>query len=225
MARKSSDMILLLGSRGRASKRNSGFGGKLRAKFQGLLGFGGRSASGRGQSWVSGGRRSGAASLLEMVPGWLAVMLALACFVGGYFVGGHFAVSRGGDPQGSGLNANGGDDLSGRTPGMIGEVDAKVLSNTAFALSMYNYKEPAAAKQAAKSLSDRLRSLGLAMARPYEYPAADGPVWIVVVYYDGPDQRARTLAQILALPDDAADEAMRYCKTSEQVWPIPLTIR
>lgn len=229
MARKSSDMILLLGSRGRSRGRSSSFGHKLRGIA--AKAFGSGAQSGRGASWVSGGRRAGGVSLLAMMPGWLAVALALACFVGGYFVGGHFASAKELTPQGAGLNANGGDrgntgdGLAGRAPSMIGEVDAKVLSSTAFVLSGYAHLEPAAAKAAAKALTDRLQGYGLANARPHEFRTDAGPVWAAVVYYDGPTQEKLTKAQIEALPAEAGDDVMRSFKRTDPSWPLPQQIQ
>ena len=210
MVRKASDMVLLLGSRGRYRGRSgSGFLHTVRGLLSGLLGGGGR----RGET---------RASRASAVPGWLAFAGALLCFAGGFFVGGQVAAGKSLDPDrgAAGLQAGG-----GARPGVIGEVDTKVLASRAFIVSAYPGLESAEAKGKARALSDFLRGQKLLKARPYEYATQKGPVWVVAVYFDGDAEQAATRERLLQLPPEVPDEMFLQLRKTEADWPKAMDIR
>jgi hypothetical protein len=204
VARKSSDMVLLLGSRGQYRGRNSGV---LQSVGSALGNFFGR-ARGRSRQSRSHG---GAGSLLLL-------SVALLGFVGGFFVRGQFAAA-GGPAGAAGLQAG------PQAPGIVGEIDAAPLASQAFIVSVYPGLEPAVAQQRARQLSDYLRGRQLAKARPYEYPSQQGPLWVVAVYFDGDSERAATRDKLRLLPAEVPDATFVELRKTEPDWPTAWPIR
>ena len=209
MVRKTSDMVLLLGSRGRSRGSSSKFGDALR----GIVGtvFGGSSLRRR-----EDGRRRGAA-----VPAWVASALALGCFAGGFLMGDHFGQAKGAKAGADALR------VSGRTPELLSESDTKPMSSEAFIVSAYPNLDATAAKARAKALSDYLvgQSKKLQKARPLEWSSGPSPLWVVAVYFDGPAEREATKNLLMGLPADVPDEAFVHLRNTEAEWPKAWPIR
>ncbi|MBL8737599.1 MAG: hypothetical protein JNL12_14305 [Planctomycetes bacterium] len=218
MVRKSSDMALLLGARGRLGQRRGGGGG-------GFLGSVVSAVQGLFQrNWRSEQRaRSGRA-----IPGWLALGGVLAAFAVGFFTGGRFA----GPIDNSGLHAKGGSspaNVSGATPQVIdpGAQDAagqdptsQKLGSTALAVTAH--QDQAAALELCKYLQSR----GLAKARPYSMATARGTAWLSVVYYDGPNERRATIDRLRGLPaSDVPDPEFLRLRNQGEEWPRECPIR
>jgi hypothetical protein len=210
VARKSSDMVLLLGSRGQYRGRSRGFLKSLSSK---LGSFFGRASSQRRSSVRSG--RSGGGSAL---PGLLVLGVLLLGFVGGFFVRGQFATAA--TTEGSaGLKAG------PQAPDIVGEIDASPMASQAFIVSVYPGLEPAVARQRARHLSDYLRGQGLQRARPYEYPSQNGPLWVVAVYFDGDADQAATRDKLVLLPPDVPDATFAELRKTEAGWPTAWPIQ
>jgi hypothetical protein len=207
VARKTSDMALLLGSRGRSRSSGSKFGDALR----GIVGtvFGGSALRRR-----EDGRRRSAA-----VPAWVASVLALGCFAGGFLMGDHFGQVKGAKASGDALR------VSGRTPELLPESDTARLSAEAFIVSAYPNLDATAAKAKAKALSDYLVGKTLKKARPLEWSAGPSPLWVVAVYFDGPTEQAATKNLLTGLPVDVPDEAFVHLRNTEVEWPKAWPIR
>lgn len=202
MVRKTSDMALLLGSRGRGRSR-SGLATFVRGIYESWFG--------RSQ-W-----RSERPARSLQVPGWLAAVALLAAFAGGFLVGGKL----GGAPsEGAGLQAN-----KPATPSFVGEFDARPLSRTAFVVAAYPELAEADAKAAAKALSDWLVAQGLAKARPYLFPRQVGPVWTVAVYFDGEAEQQATRNLLTRLPEAVPDSTFLLYRNTEAEWPKPWPIQ
>lgn len=213
MARKASDMVLLLGSRGQYRGRNTqGFLPRLRRFASTAFEVMGLARKGSGRRGETRASRGVSASGLVLLAG------ALLCFGGGYFVG---SASGKGATPGTDLNAKGGP----QQPAVIGEFDAKALSNDAFIVSVYPGVEAGEAKLRAKALSDYLRDQNLLKARPFEYPTANGPLWVVAVYHDGDAEREATRARLKLLPQDVPDETFTKLRKTEADWPTTWPIR
>lgn len=155
-----------------------------------------------------------------MVPGWLALAVALLCFGGGYVVRGVLTP----DPDdGAGLQAatrNG-----PRAPGVI-EAETDPLANQGYVVAAYEDLAPAEAKGRAVALSRWLQAQGFEKARPYEFAVEGGRLWGVVVYYDGPVECETTGQQLRALPADVPDPivvGLRNLPGSD--WPMAARIR
>lgn len=210
MVRKSSDMALLLGARGRLGQRRGGGGGFLASvvsTVQGLF----------QPNWRSEQRaRSGRA-----IPGWLALGGVLAAFAVGFFAGGRFA----GPIDNSGLHAKGG--TPGTAPGVTPQVldpDQQTVESpkgsTALAVSTH------ATLAAARELCDYLKSRGLAKAQPYEASSAKGTAWVSVVYYDGPNERRASVERLRGLPaSDVPDREFLRLRNQGEQWPYEWAIR
>lgn len=211
MARKSSDMVLLLGSRGQYRGRSSSFLKSLRSLVGGAWFGGGRRRESRGPRSRGGGSGAGFASGLSVLA------LLLAGFVGGFFVRGQFA---GAAPQDgvAGLKA-------GQTPEIVGEIDTTALASQAFIVSAYQGVEPAVARQQAKHLSEYLRSQDLRKARPYEYPSQNGPLWVVAVYFDGDAEQEAIRTKLKLLPAEVPDAVFCQLRKSDPDWPMAWPIQ
>jgi len=206
VVRKVSDMVLLLGSRGRSRSRGkSGLFSSLGRVVKGLLG---------GSSSEALLRRPGRGASMG---GWLALGAALACFAGGFLTGSHFG---GKQKEGEALKIDSGP----RTPGVI-DIDSKPIYNWAFVVSCYPTLPAAEAKAKVKELCDYLRAKGLKNAKPYEFPAKQGPLWVAAVYFDGPDQEKATNLALHALPEDVPDAAFVSLRKSGEGWPLAQQIR
>jgi hypothetical protein len=195
--RKVSDMALLLGSRGRVRSR-SGVGKFLRSIQESLFGR---------APW-----RPERAPKAMTVPGWLAGIALLAAFAGGFLVGDRFGGTPG---DKSGLQIR-----TGESAGFIHEADTAPLSSNGFIVALYQGLPAADASVRAKALSSWLRERGLAKARPYESQTAYGPVWIVVVYFDGDTEFKATRQRLLELPDAVPDASFTDLRKSyAEEWP------
>lgn len=206
-------MIMLLSSRGRARRSKSGSSvlgssvlGSLTQAVSGLFG-------GRGSSQSRSGRDAA-----KSVPGWLALGAALACFGVGFVVGGKFGPKE----AQAGLDAR----ASTRTPGVIGESETVVLSATSYVVSAYPDPDETIALDKARSLCTYLKGVGLQKARPYLLNGPKGPVWTVVVYYDGETEMVATRDRLRALSNvpDPQFEQLRQ-ENAPGDWPIPMPIR
>lgn len=203
VARKTSDIALLLGSRGRTRGR-SGFG-KFVETFVGGFGFGSRS-SGR-SAW-----REERSPRHPQVSVWVSAVLVLAAFGGGYLVGG-----KNGGTVKNDLNAK--LPAAGPAqPGFLGEFDARPLHKYAFIVAVYPGMAVADAKGAAKTLADWLVAAKLEKTRPYEFPAKDGPLWVVAVYYEGEAEMIATRDRLRALRD-VPDTSFVHLQNTEAEWP------
>lgn len=204
-------MVLLLGSRGQ-HRRNNGFGASLLRTVGSLFGsfgpFGRR----------TGSRRMEMGRSQRSVSAWVAFGGALVCFAGGFLLGDHFAAAKV-DPSAAGLNA------SAKAPGFIGETDTRPLTGRAFIVAIYQNVPASDAKLKAKALSDWLRAQGLSSARPYEYPAQVGPLWVVAVYFDGDADKAAKRAELNKLPEDVPDAVFCQLRKGSAGWPEDYSIR
>lgn len=193
MARKTSDIAMLLGSSSKSrSKRGQGLTGKLVGFIDSMLGR--KSKRGRRQE-----RRE---QTVPMLVFGVAVLLA---FGGGYAIGGGFGSSF------SNSFSNNGDGTNplraqGRAPTFVDEVATKPLAAEAFIVSAYPGVAAAEAKELAQSLSKYLASKGLAKVRPYPWPQANGTLWVVAVYFDGEAEASKTKLALEELPMDVPDE-------------------
>lgn len=185
MARKTSDIALLLGSRGRSRSRKGGLVPKLVSFVEGL--FGGASK-----------KRSLREVRTQKVSVWAFVAGLLLAFVGGFLIGGGVnASTQGEDP----LNANG-----GRKPGFVGEVSTTPLSSQAYVVATYPGVDATVGRQRAVQLSRELAAAGLESARPYEFIQESGVgVWVVAVYYDGEDDAKAVSARLQAVAPDVQE--------------------
>lgn len=211
MARKSADMILLLGSRGQYRGRKSSFLSSLGASLSGLFG---RATAGR--SSLRGSRAS--SSTPSRAGNLVLLAVLLVGFAGGFFVRGHFAAAAPADGS-AGLQA------TPRSPSIVGEIDAAPLANEAFIVSAYPGLPAPEAQQRAKELAEWLRGQELRRARPFEYQAQSGPLWVVAVYFDGEAEKAATAERLRGLPQEVPDTMFAHFRKSDSDWPKPLTIR
>lgn len=204
MVRRTSDIALLLGSRGRVKSR-SGFGRSVRSMIDGWFGR---------SSW-----REERPSK-RLVPGWLALIGVLAAFGGGFWCGdkaAHNATAT------SGLDAK-----PGKTAGFLDESPEPLAKQFLMAAPYVNV--PAAeAKAKAKALAEHLQGAGLAKARSHLYPTAQGQFWVVAVYYDGESEMRATCDRMRKLPADVPDphfvELRRMQESSEKGWPRSYDVR
>lgn len=189
MARKTSDIAMLLGSSSKSrSKRGQGLTGKLVGFIDSMLGR--KSKRGRRQE-----RRE---QTVPMLVFGVAVLLA---FGGGYAIGGGFGNSFSNNGDGTNpLRAQ------GRAPTFVDEVATKPLAAEAFIVSAYPGVAAAEAKELAQSLSKYLTSKGLAKVRPYPWPQANGTLWVVAVYFDGEAEAGKTKLALEELPMDVPDQ-------------------
>jgi hypothetical protein len=207
VARKTSDIALLLGSRGRSRSRGSrGFADTVRKFIDKLAG-----RRGSGRSLRRDDRRG-----RQNVSGWLFLIGLLVAFGGGFVVGGKF-----GGPGGpADLSAN-----PGRTPGFVGEFVTPPLTSDAFIVAAYPGLEPDEAKERGAGLCAWLRDHGLQKARLYEYLTEKvGRVWVVAVYFDGSAEEEATHKRLKALPQDAPDQAFAQSRSQDEQWPLPRRI-
>lgn len=184
MARKTSDIAMLLGS---SSKSRSGRGGGLTGKLVGFI----DSMLGRKSKRRRHERRE---QTVPMLVFGVAVLLA---FGGGYAIGGGF-----GD-KGDGTNPL---RASGRSPSFVDEIETRPMAGEAFIVSAYPGELAADAKVLAHSLSQYLQTQGLAKVRPYPWPQVNGTLWVVAVYFDGEAEAEKTRQLLDGLPADVPDE-------------------
>ncbi|MCR9247099.1 MAG: hypothetical protein NXI31_18865 [bacterium] len=202
-------MVMLLRARG--SGRGRGRGKQKGGVLGAIAGFGDglvRLITGKKASKDPGPRRGAGA----MAPAWALLAVALLCFSGGYVVRGYVAPNPE-DAGGAGLKSQ------PRSPGLL-EADTTALHNHAFFVSAYEDLQPEEARGRAIALSRYLQDMGLQKARAYEFQAAQGPLWVTVVYYDGPAEMAATEKQLHGLPADVPDPIFVGLRNHETGWPI-----
>lgn len=223
MGRKVSDMVLLLGSRGRSRGRSkSGMGSWFRRIGHLVFGAGGGERQSSG--WLSGGRQSGTGTGFSGV--WLLAVVGLACFAAGYLTAGRFAgIGDAGAKDGAGKSEL-------RSAGVIGEPDTRPKSNQALIVAAYEGVAADEAKAKAVALTEYLRKQKFTKCKPYESKTADGTLWLVVVYYDSDLDLRVTRDRLRQLPADIPDE---FCvrlrrdgwqgAESKIDWPIPWSVQ
>ncbi len=214
MARRSSDIALLLGSRGRSRSRG-GVTKLLRGVWDSTLG---RVGFGSG-AWITGRSqwRDERPARGVHVSKLLAVVVLLATFAGGFFAGGKL-----GAPPRDGLNANGGADQpkKGATePGWIDTIETLPLARDAFIVAMYPDLADADAMAKAKALCDYLGSQKINKVRPYRYPGKVGPVWVAAVYFANDTERFAASERLLLLPEEVPDESFVFLRKTTEGWP------
>lgn len=200
MVRKTSDIALLLGSRGRTRTR-SGLSKFVRGVFDSWFGR---------SMW-----REERSARSTQVPGWAALLLVALAFGGGYLVGGRLG---GVPPAKNDLR------MKPSAAGFVGEFDARPIHQKAFIVGAYPKLAPADAKAAAKQLADWLVDQKLDKARPFEYPAKDGPLWVVAVYFEGDAELIATRNRLLALTD-VPDASFVHLRNTEAEWPKSWTVQ
>ena len=203
MARKTSDIAMLLGARSKArTSKSTGMTAKLVGFIDSMLGRSNK--QGRRQE-----RRE------QSVPMMIFAVALLAAFGGGYAVGGGFAKGDGTDPL----------RVAGRVPVFVDEVNTKPMSTEAFIVSVYKGVAPEDAKQRASSLAKYLRGKGLEKARPYPYPDQETgtSIWVVAVYFDGEVEAEDTRAELNQLPSNVPDAVFQSIRgnylAKGHVWP------
>jgi hypothetical protein len=198
VVRRTSDIALLLGSRGRAKTRG-GFGRSFRQLLDGWF----------GRSPWREERPS-----RRVVPGWLALGAVLGSFAGGFWLGGK-ATPR--DGVAATLDAK-----VGKEAGFI-DADEMPCNRQFLMAAAYIGLSSTQAHGSAKALAEYLRGKGLQKAKPYLFATAKGPVWVVAVYYEGKTEEQKTTQLMRALPADVPDEAFlslrRHQEASENGWP------
>ena len=202
MARKVSDLVLLLGSRSKGRGRSrSGFLSGLGRSVTRL--FGGSAVA---------DKLVGPANRRVMLPGWLALALALACFGGGYFIGDRFGLTA--DDPGSGLKAS----VGPLAPGLI-EADTRPLSSQAFFVAAYVDIAVEEARSRAVLLSEYLQARNFPKARPYLCDTEQGPLWCVTVYFSGAAEQRTTAQRLRQLPEDVPCPVFAGLRKQESGWP------
>lgn len=209
MARKTSDIAMLLGSRSKArTSKSTGLTSKLVGFIDSMLGRPSK-----------GVRRQEKRE--QTVPLLVFAIAVLAAFGGGYAVGGGFGKSSDVDP----LRAGG---AIGRTPTFVDEVITEPMAPEAFIVSAYKGVPAAEAKARAQSLAKYLQGKGLTKTRPYPWPLDGASLWVVAVYFDGAAEAQKTLTLLQALPDDVPDEMFVRIRekdsATEAGWPSSRTI-
>ena len=194
--RKTSDIAMLLGARGKSRSRSSRRG--LFSSFFGVI---------DGVLGRSGKRRR--TQRKQNVPAMVFTVCVIAAFGGGFLVGGQFADAAGDDP----LRARG-----GQAPDFVDDRLDEKLADSGFAVAIYDpadFGGDAAAQQAAMSLAKYLREMGLAKSGVRFW---DTGVWVAVVYCEGDAERDGTRDQLLNLPQDVPCEEFAMYR-AESGWP------
>lgn len=208
MARKTSDIAMLLSSRSKSrSRKGRGITGALVGMIDNLLG---RKAK--------RGRRQMSSMRAMSVSAWVFAICVLVAFGGGFLVGGAFGTSGDGtDP----LRA------PGRSATFVGEFEIEPLSRDAFIVAAYPDDSAPAAKQHAINLTKYLQAKGFEKARPFLWPQGNkGPVWVVTVYYDGQAEAQATRDLLRNLPMDVPDQVFVHVRNvSKSDWPISYEIQ
>lgn len=210
MVRKSSDMVMLLSSRGKSRR------GKAGGSILGAVTKVAADVFGVSRKQRDPGPSRASTGLL------LAVCVGAACFGAGYVVGGKFGA---GTSESAELRVK-----DPRRPGVIGEFDARKLTDTAFLVSLYTDADESVAKAKAQKLTEYLQGAGLPRTRPYLLQHASGPFWTVAVYYDGDVEYTASRNKLLALREvpDAEFQQLRRDRTAqgaENDWPISRSIQ
>jgi hypothetical protein len=205
VARKTSDIAMLLSSRSKSRSRN---GGGLTATFIGLV------DKVLGRSSKRGRRKERRPQSVSM---WMFVGGVLVAFGGGFMIGDRVSAAG---PGVDSLRA------AGRAPTFVNTVETKPLSPEAFVVAAYQKLPPQEAKQKAVDLTKYLQDQGFAKARPYPWPNSNGSIWVVAVYFDGDQEAQRTSSMLRDLPEDVPDtDFCELRKSDKQEWPSRYSIK
>jgi len=203
--RKTSDIAMLLGARGKSRSRSSR-GGVFSSFFGVIDGVLGRSGKRRRKQ-----RK-------QNVPAMVFAVAVIAAFGGGFLVGGQFAEAAGDDP----LRAR-----VGQAPDFVNERLDEKLADCGFAVAVYEPDKlggDAAAQQGALNLAKYLRSMGLAKSGIWDTrDTRDTRVWVVVVYCEGDAEHDGTRDQLLNLPQDVPCETFAGYRAGSD-WPLYVDI-
>ena len=198
MARKTSDMAMLLGRSGKSRSHKSGLTKKLVGFIDTMLGR----ANKRGSRQE---RRT------QSVPLLVFGVIVVVAFGSGYAIG-----------SGASESVDGIDSLrapAGREPSFVDEIKTKPLAAEAFIVSGYPGLPSSEARSRAADLSKYLNRNGLSQkARPYPWPTEAGTLWVVAVYFDGQSDRERVEKALNSLPADVPDESFTSLRASDS-WP------
>lgn len=198
MARKTSDMAMLLGRSGKSRSHKSGLTKKLVGFIDTMLGR----ASKRGSRQE---RRP------QSVPLLVFGIVVVTAFGSGYAIG-----------SGVSETVDGIDSLrapAGREPSFVDEIKTKPLAAEAFIVSGYPGMPSSEARSRAHDLSKYLNRNGLQQkARPYPWPTETGTVWVVAVYFDGQSDKERVEKALHSLPAEVPDESFSNLRASDS-WP------
>jgi hypothetical protein len=235
VVRKSSDIALLLGSRGR-SRGRGGVGKTLRSMFGSWSGLGARFGFGQSSS-ARAHWRDDRRGLLASVPGWLAAVLVLAAFAGGFLLGGRLQPADGNEqnPLKASVTGTAPEQLGGQVPDPRAtnpqddgrdtrSIDERPLTRQAFVVSYYHGLPAEEAKQRAKELGKWLTAQGIERARAYLAQAKSGPLWLTVVYFEGAEQRTE-VAQKLTELRDVPDANFTWLRKNTKGWPEWMSIQ
>jgi hypothetical protein len=198
LVRKSSDLMSLLAHRGSMRRRSrSGFWFKANSLLRSIV---------TGHPEAKGTRRKPERA------GLAAAVVAIGCIGVGYLLGNTFPWSRD-EPGQGGLRASAPQNRNGIPPGPLGQhEDLRPLAASFFLTAIYDSLDQAgvAARQ--------LRQKDLPTARPREFHTGDGPVYGVVVYFDG--VRERDSLQKVLLQVEAPDATFAVYRKQTQGWPL-----
>lgn len=202
MVRKTSDIALLLGSRGRGRPRGGGFA---------------RSVRGIWASWFGRSQwRDDRPPKHLLVPGWLAAAGVLAAFAGGYLAGGRFGTSPADGKAGLMATAP-------VTPVLFAENESdetEPLEANAFLVAMYPGIGDAEGRAQARQFAAWLVERDLKKARAYL--VAQNDTWAVAVYYGSPAEQQATRDKLVALrdvPDQSFHEWREERRNKGEEWP------
>ena len=199
--RKTSDIAMLLGARGKSRSRSSR-GGVFSSFFGVIDGVLGRSGKRRRKQ-----RK-------QNVPAMVFAVAVIAAFGGGFLVGGQFADAAGDDP----LRAR-----VGQAPDFVNEQETDKLAAWGYVVAAFDPSEPSSDAQAMRSafdLAKYLQGQGLAKSRARRW---SNGVWVTVVYYEGDAECDGTRDQLLNLPADVP--CPEFCMyRSESDWPSGVKI-
>lgn len=197
MARKTSDIAMLLGSSSKRSRRGGGFTGKLVGAIDSML----------GRKYKGNRRQERRDQSVPLLVFGIALLLA---FGGGYAVGGGFGK---GEDSTNPLRAQ------GRKPTFVDEIKTKPLAPEAFIVSAYPGVQSAEAKVEAHALCKYLKQKGLTKVRPYPWPMDGGSLWVVAVYFDGEAEAQKTRQLLLELPADVPDRMFCTIRDRDSATP------
>ena len=203
--RKTSDIAMLLGARGKSRSRSSR-GGVFSSFFGVIDGVLGRSGKRRRKQ-----RK-------QNVPAMVFAVAVIAAFGGGFLVGGQFAEAAGDDP----LRAR-----VGQAPDFVNERLTEKLAENGFVVAIYDpaiVGGDAEAKQAAVNLAKYLQSMGLEKSRACPWTVNEDSLWVAVVYYEGDAERDGTKDHLLNLPEDVPCQEFALYRT-DSGWPADRKIQ
>lgn len=203
MVRKTNDIALLLGSRGRGRSRS------------GLSRF----VRGLWDSWFARSQWRDERPRSLQVPGWLAAGALLIAFAAGFLIGGQMGSKTPADA--AGLQAR-----RGTTADWIDNYDGRALTRTGFVVAHYLGVAEADARKRATELTHFLVEKGLGKARPYLATGTKGPLWTVTVWYEGDTEQRATRDKLVGLPEDVPDASFQFLrKSGKEEWPKPREFR